>query len=174
VVNDGGVLGPLPVPPEHVVNDGGVLGPLPVPPERVVNDGGVPAGRPAAAGRVVNVEIGELILDGFGPLDSRAAKSRPVDPARRDAARPNPGRLDAGRRHSRGPDTARAAEAFRRALARELGDAVPDAEQLAAAIAAAVFRQLAAGRQRRFPPRVRHRIGAELSAGTASPRDGAR
>jgi hypothetical protein len=157
-----------------VINEGGVLGPPLLSPESVVNQVGVPPDRPALAGRVVNVEIGELILDGFGPLDSRPARSRPVNPARGIAAGPDPGRLDAGRRHPRKPDTARAAEAFRRELARELGDAVPDPEQLAAAIAAAVFRQLAAGRQRRFPPRVRHRIGAELSAGTASPSGAAR
>lgn len=117
------------------------------------NESGVPAHRPASAGPVVNVEIGELILDGFGPLDPRTAGSRTAD---------------SGRPGSAGPYPARAAAALRRELARSLGDAVPDAEQLAAAIAGAVFRQLAAERQQRFPPRVRHRMGAELSAGTAS------
>ena len=96
------------------------------------NDSGVPAPGPASAGPVVSVEIGELILDGFGPVDAR-----PVNSRRTDSGRPNSGR----------PDSGRAAEAFRRELARELAVAGPAAEQLATAIADAVFRQLSA------PPR---------------------
>jgi hypothetical protein len=72
--------------------------------------------------RVVNVEIGELILDGFGPADLRPARARRVPTAR------------AGSAH--------AAEAFRRELARQLSVAGPAAEQLAGTIADAVFRQL--------------------------------
>ena len=103
------------------------------------NSSGVPAHRLPSPEPVVNVEIGELILDGFGPLDSRPVDSSPVN-----SRRPNSRRLASGH-----PDTARAAEAFRRELARELADAVagPAAEQLAGTIAGAVFRQLAA------PPR---------------------
>jgi hypothetical protein len=67
--------------------------------------------------RVINVEIGELVLEGFGPLDSRPVSSR----------RPNAARA-----------------AFRRELARELTDADPAAGQLAEAIADTVFRQLTA------------------------------
>lgn len=81
------------------------------------NDGGMTPPRPASPPRVVNVEVGELILDGFDPLDSR-----PENP-----------------RH---PNAARAV--FRRELARELADAGPAAGQLAEAIADAVFRQLTA------------------------------
>ena len=93
-----------------------------------------PAPRPPAPPSVLNVEIGELILDGFGPLDSPPVNSR----------RPNSRRPDSPR-----ADSARAAEAFRRELARELADSMtgPAAEQLAGTIADAVFRQLAA------PPR---------------------
>lgn len=135
-------------------NESGVLGRPPLSPVRVAaGEGDTSARGPLSPGRVVNVEIGELILDGFGPLDPRTAGSRTAD---------------SGRPGSAGPYPARAAAALRRELARSLGDAVPDAEQLAAAIAGAVFRQLAAERQQRFPPRVRHRMGAELSAGTAS------
>jgi hypothetical protein len=85
----------------------------------------LPEPRPPSPARVVNVEIGEVILDGFGPLDSRTVDSR----------RPNA--------HP-------AAEAFRRELARELAATVrgPEAGQLAEAIAGAVFRQLATPRPR--------------------------
>lgn len=99
------------------------------------NGDGVTAHPPAPDGRVVNVEIGELILDGFGPLNSRPPDSRPPDSRRAD---------------SRRADSARAAAALRRELARELADAgaAPrEAERLAATIADAVFRQLSA------PPR---------------------
>jgi len=102
------------------------------------NGAGVPAHRPPPPELVVNVEIDELIFDGFGPLDSRPANS----------GRPDSRHGPLGR-----PDTARAAEAFRRELARELADAVTGAaaEQLAPAIADAVFHQLTAPRQRRGP-----------------------
>jgi len=102
------------------------------------NGGGVPAYRPPPPELVVNVEIDELIIDGFGPLDSRPVNSR------------HPG----SRHHTPGhPDTERAAEAFRSELARELADAMTGAaaEQLAPAIADAVFHQLTAPRQRRGP-----------------------
>jgi hypothetical protein len=104
------------------------------------NDSGVPAPGPASAGPAVSVEIGELILDGFGPVDGR-----PVNSRRMDSGRPNSGR----------PDSGRAAEAFRRELAREFADTMagPAAEQLAGTIAEAVFRQLAA--QQRGGPRPR-------------------
>lgn len=77
--------------------------------------------------RVVNVEIGELILDGFGPADLRPAGARRVRSARAGSA-------PAGSAH--------AAEAFRRELARELSVAGPAAEELAGTIADAVFCQL--------------------------------
>jgi hypothetical protein len=104
------------------------------------NDSGVPAPGPASAGPAVSVEIGELILDGFGPVDGR-----PVNSRRMDSGRPNSGR----------PDSGRAAEAFRREPAREFADTMagPAAEQLAGTIAEAVFRQLAA--QQRGGPRPR-------------------
>jgi hypothetical protein len=92
---------------------------------------------------VVNVEIGELILDGFGPMGSRPVTSRQNDSGRQGARRPAPDR----------PDAARAAAALRRELARELAVAGPEAEQLASAIADAVFRQLTA------PPRRSPRGG---------------
>jgi hypothetical protein len=79
--------------------------------------------------RVVSVEIGELILDGFGPLGSRHL---------------NAGPRDSGRQRGRRPGEARAAAAFRRELARELAVAGPAAEQLASVIADAVLRQLTA------------------------------
>jgi hypothetical protein len=109
------------------------------------NDSGVPAPGPASAGPAVSVEIGELILDGFGPVDGR-----PVNSRRMDSGRPNSGRPNSGR-----PDSGRAAEAFRRELAREFADTMagPAAEQLAGTIAEAVFRQLAA--QQRGGPRPR-------------------
>jgi hypothetical protein len=99
------------------------------------NGGGVPAHRPPPPERVVNVEIDELIFDGFGRLDSR-----PENSGRPGSRRQPPGR----------PDTARAAEAFRRELVRELAEAMtgPAAEELAGTIADAVFRQLAGARQR--------------------------
>jgi hypothetical protein len=102
------------------------------------NGNGVPAYRRPPAELVVNVEIDELIFDGFGPLDSRRVSSR--HPGSRHQT---PGR----------PDTERAAETFRNELARELADAMTGAaaEQLAPAIADAVFRQLTAPRQRRGP-----------------------
>lgn len=84
--------------------------------------GGVPALRSPSPERVVNVEIGELILDGFGPADLRPASAR---------------RVRSGRAGS-----AHAAEAFRRELARELSVSGPAAEQLAGTIADAVFRRL--------------------------------
>jgi hypothetical protein len=77
--------------------------------------------------RVVNVEIGELILDGFGLTDLRPADPRPAGARRVRSGRAAP---------------AHAAEAFRRELARELSVAGPAAGQLAATIADAVFRQL--------------------------------
>jgi hypothetical protein len=83
---------------------------------------GVPALRSPSPERVVNVEIGELILGGFGPADLRPAGGS---------------RVRSGRAGS-----AHAAEAFRRELARELSVAGPAAEQLAGTIADAVFRQL--------------------------------
>jgi hypothetical protein len=83
---------------------------------------GVPALRSPSPERVVNVEIGELILDGFGPADLRPA----------GASRVRSGRA--------GP--AHAAELFRRELAQELSVSGPAAEQLARTIADAVFRQL--------------------------------
>jgi hypothetical protein len=100
------------------------------------NDGGIPLPSPASSGRVVDVEIDELILDGFGPLDSRPADWSQVNSGRPNARHPYSGRLNA----------ARAAEAFRRELARELAATVTDLEagQLAQAITDAVFRQLAA------------------------------
>jgi hypothetical protein len=107
------------------------------------NESGVPAERPPSPERVVNVEIDELIFDGFGPLDSR-----PVNSRHPNARHPAPGRPDSARLNS-----ARAAEVFRRELVRELAGAMtgPEAEQLAGTIADAVFRQLAAPQQRRGP-----------------------
>jgi hypothetical protein len=101
------------------------------------NERAVPAHLPASPEHVVNVEIDELIFDGFGPLESRPNSRRP------NSRHPAPGR----------PQAARAAEAFRRELVRELGDAMTGeaAEQLAGTIADAVFRQLAAPHQRRGP-----------------------
>jgi hypothetical protein len=93
---------------------------------------GVPALRAPFPERIVNVEIGELILDGFGPADLRPPGARRGRSAR------------AGSAH--------AAEAFRRELARELSVAGPAAEQLAGTIADAVFRQLSEP-----PPRGRAR-----------------
>lgn len=108
-------------------NGSGILQYASPPRDRVVDEAnGSPTHRPPSPPRVVDVEIDELILDGFGPMDSRPANSR----------RPN----------SHRPYSARAAEAFRRELARELAVAGPAAEQLAGAIADAVFRQLAAER----------------------------
>jgi hypothetical protein len=83
---------------------------------------GVPALRSVSPERVVNVEIGELILDGFGPADLRPGNAR---------------RVRSGRAGS-----AHAAEVFRRELARELSVSGPAAEQLAGTIADAVFRRL--------------------------------
>jgi hypothetical protein len=102
------------------------------------NERGVPAHLSPSPERVVNVEIDELIFDGFGPLDSR-----PVNSRRPNSRHPAPGR----------PDTERAAEVFRRELVRELADSMTGqaAEQLAGTIADAVFRQLAAPHQRRGP-----------------------
>jgi hypothetical protein len=109
----------------------------------IPNERGVPAHRPPSPERVVNVEIDELILDGFGPLDSS-----PVNSRRPNSRHPAPGRPDSARLNS-----ARAAEAFRRELVRELAGAMtsPAAEDLAATIADAVFRQLTAVQQRRGP-----------------------
>ena len=120
------------------------------------NERAVPAHVPPSPEHVVNVEIDELIFDGFGPLDSRPVDWRLVNSAGRDSRRAdsrrvNSGRVNSGRAHSARLNSARAAEAFRRELARELADAGPAAEQLATAIADAVFRQLAAPQRRRGP-----------------------
>jgi hypothetical protein len=98
------------------------------------NGSGVPAHRPPPPELVVSVEIDELVFDGFGPMDSLLGNS-----GRPGYRHKTPGR----------PDTARAAEAFRGELVRELSDSMtgPAAGQLAGAIANAVFRQLAAPRQ---------------------------
>jgi hypothetical protein len=118
------------------------------------NERAVPAHLPPSPERVVNVEIDELILDGFGPLDSPPGHWRPAN-SRRPDSRPVSGRLnsaplDSARMNSARMNSAHAAEAFRRELARELADTMtgPAAEQLATAIADAVFRQLAAQQQR--------------------------
>jgi hypothetical protein len=110
------------------------------------NERRVPAHLPPSPERVVNVEIDELIFDGFGPLDSPPANSR------RPNSRP-PGRPETARLNSARLNSDRAAEAFRRELVRELGGAMtgPAAEELAGTIADAVFRQLAAPHQRRGP-----------------------
>jgi hypothetical protein len=103
------------------------------------------------AGRVVNVEIGEVIFDGFGPVHYRPVTSGPVTsspvPARSGSSRQGDSGRQAGRRQAAGRLGAAAAAAFRRELARELAVAGPEAEQLATAIADAVFRQL------KLPPR---------------------
>jgi hypothetical protein len=111
------------------------------------NERAVPAHRPPSPERVVNVEIDELILDGFGPLDSRPGHWRPAN-SRRPDSRPVSGRLNSAPLDSARMNSARAAEAFRRELARELAGVGPAAEDLATAIADAVFRQLAAQQQR--------------------------
>jgi hypothetical protein len=107
------------------------------------NERRVPAHLPPSPERVVNVEIDELIFDGFGPLDSGPGNWRPVNSRRPNSRHPAPGP----------PQTARAAEVFCRELVRELAGVMtgPAAEQLATTIADAVFSQLAAPHQRRGP-----------------------
>ena len=107
------------------------------------NERAVPAHLPPSPECVVNVEIDELVFDGFGPLDGRPTSSR-----RPNSRHPAPGPPGSARLNS-----ARAAEVFRRELVRELAGAMtgPEAEDLAGTIADAVFRELAAPQQRRGP-----------------------
>ena len=115
------------------------------------NERAVPAHRPPSPERVVNVEIDELIFDGFGPLDSSPGDSTFFPRAESFRVR---GAMTPGTRNI-SLNSVRAAAAFRRELARELADDMegPAAEELAGTIADAVFRQLAAAQRRRGPQR---------------------
>ncbi|HTU76775.1 MAG TPA: hypothetical protein VMG38_24965 [Trebonia sp.] len=136
------------------------------------NETATSAQPPGAVARVFRVEIDELIIDGFGARGDRPPSSRQQVSGRADSSRPGSGREGTGRPGSGregsgreasgwpGPrrpaarlDATAAAAALRRELARELAGAGPEAEQLARAIADAVFRQLTAAPPVKCGPR---------------------